>query len=370
MTELIFPSLEISGAARERGLQYGRALPGRIRRSVEIYRAALHDIGLDASRFTSLCEQYAGEIRAFGPDYLDEMQGIADGAGLTLQDILLVNARTEIVARARIEAGRSQTPEVDLDDDGCTATVVLPERGAGGRLIHAQNWDWRAECAETALVLTVRGEDGLDIMTFVEAGGLARSGMNSAGISLTANYLESERDYRGGGVPLVLIRRKALEQKHFAMAVKTVATTAKACSNNMMLATAQGFAIDFECAPDESFQIYPEDGLIVHGNHWVSPVALSKLRDAGLGSVPDSVYRDWRVRRLLQERGRTLGVDDVKYALADRFLDPYSVCRPPRLNSSGNLSATVATVIMQPEAGTMQVAALPAHGNPYTEHRL
>ena len=37
--------------------------------------------------------------------------------------------------------------------------------------------------------------------------------MNAAGISITANYLESERDFRQTGVPLALIRRKVLEQE-------------------------------------------------------------------------------------------------------------------------------------------------------------
>ncbi len=39
------------------------------------------------------------------------------------------------------------------------------------------------------------------MLTFVEAGGLRRSGMNSAGIAITANYLRCERDYLQRGVP-------------------------------------------------------------------------------------------------------------------------------------------------------------------------
>ena len=74
---------------------------------------------------------------------------------------------------------------------------------ADGVLLHGQNWDWRAECAETGVVLRIRREDGPDILTFTEAGGLARSGLDSAGIGLTANALECDRDYqRGAGVPL------------------------------------------------------------------------------------------------------------------------------------------------------------------------
>ena len=77
---------------------------------------------------------------------------------------------------------------------------------AAGRVIHAQNWDWKAECAETAVVLRVHRDDGPDLLTFTEAGGLARSGLNAAGIAITANYLESDRDYRQTGVPLITAR--------------------------------------------------------------------------------------------------------------------------------------------------------------------
>ncbi|MBP0587597.1 hypothetical protein J8J22_21285, partial [Mycobacterium tuberculosis] len=91
-----------------------------------------------------------------------------------------------------------------------------------------------------------------------------------------------------------LIRRKALEQAHFALAMRAVAGTPKACSNNMILSTGAGFAIDLECAPDEVFHILPANGFVVHANHWVSPVALSTPRDTGLPHVPESPYRDWR----------------------------------------------------------------------------
>ena len=194
--------------------------------------------------------------------------------------------------------------------------------------------------------------------------------MNAAGVCITANYLESERDFRQAGVPLAIIRRKVLEQGHFAFAVRAVATSPKACSNNMMISTVGGFAIDFECAPDEAFPLYPDNGLIVHANHWVSPVALSKLKDTGLTSVPESVYRDWRVRKLLDEAGEKLSAGDLKNAFFDDFLSPHAVCRPPRPSMSGNLSATVAMVIMDPAAGTMEVAPLPALNRNFTRYGM
>lgn len=365
-----FPFISVSGSPLERGRAYGAAARDRVQRSISIYGDQLTDLGFSPDAASALIQDFIPGIAAFGAHYLEEMQGIAEGAGVALEQIVLINARTEVVAKARVIAGVPEDDETDdiTKKDGCTGVVVLPDQAASGRLIHAQNWDWRAECAETAVVLRVQRDDGPDFMTFVEAGGLARCGMNAAGIAITANYLESNRDYTQSGVPLALIRRKVLEQTHLAFAMKAVATTAKACSNNMIVSHAEGFAIDFECAPDETFPLYPDNGLIVHANHWQSPVALSKLKDTGIPSVPESFYRDWRVRRLLESRPGPLSADDVKAALFDTFGTPHAVCRPPRPGSSGNLSATVAMIVMDPAIGQMEVAPLPALNQTFTRY--
>lgn len=363
------PFVDVAGSPYERGRQHGAAVPARVKRSIELYGGQLGDLGYGAAAKSALIGEFAREIEAFGAHYVEEMRGIADGAGVPLEDIVMINARTEVIAKARLVKNRPVEVTEELDD-GCTGAIILPERSADGTLIHGQNWDWKAECAETAIVLRVRRDDGPDFLTFVEAGGLARCGMNEAGICITANYLESERDFTQPGVPLALIRRKVLEQEHLAFAIKAVATTPKACSNNMMLSTVKGFGIDFECAPDEAFPLYPSDGLIVHANHWVGQVALTKLRDTGTPRVPESFYRDWRVRKLLDQAGEKLTADDLKHALFDDFLTPHSVCRPPRPNDTGNLSATVAMVIMQPAKGLMEVCPLPALNRSFTRYSL
>jgi isopenicillin-N N-acyltransferase-like protein len=295
---------------------------------------------------------------------------IAKGADVPFSTIALINARTEVLKLAqRGSLGRSSLP-VDPDPDGCTSVVLLPEATANGRLIHAQNWDWKVECAETSVVLSIQSEGKPDILTFTEAGGLARSGLNSAGLAITANYLESDRDYTQIGVPLALIRRKALECSHLAQAIHAVYVTPKSASNNVVLSHADGMAFNFECAPDESFLVHPVNGLLVHANHWISPIALGKLKDTGIATVPDSVYRDLRVRSLLAPKLGQATMRDMQEALFDDFQTPWSVCRPPRLTLNDNLSATVAMIVMDPGEGIMQVAPLPALNRNFTTYRL
>jgi len=351
------PLIEVSGPPRERGRQYGEQAAARIRRGIDHYARQLESNKLGWPELRKIVATFEPTIAAFDATYIEEMKGIAEGAQVEYAAVVMLNARTEVLKLA--DRMRNQQP-VPLDPDGCTGVVALPCATASGRVIHAQNWDWKAECAESSVVLKVHREDGPDYLTFTEAGALARSGMNAAGISITANYLECERDYRTLGVPLALIRRKVLEQRRLAFAMQSVYVTAKSAANNMMVAHAGGMAIDFECAPDETFQVLPEQGVIVHANHWQSPVALSKLRDLGIQKMPDSLYRDERVRQLVLPHVGGITVDTIKRALFDDFETPYSVCRPPRPNTSNNLSATVAMIVMEPELGVMEVSMLPA----------
>ena len=364
-----FPLIEISGPPRERGRQYGQKAAERIRKGTSHYFTQLKELSLDSAGVSALVRDYLPVIEAFEPTYVDEMHGIAEGAGVPFEDIVLLNARTEILKLAARPDLRARLARED-DPDGCTGVVVLPGASKAGRLIHAQNWDWKRECAETAVVLKVRRDDGPDLMTFTEAGALGRCGFNAVGIAITANYLESDRDYRQVGVPLALIRRKVLENEHLALAMRAVYCTKKSAANNMIVSHREGVAIDFECAPDETFQVHPQNGLLVHANHFVSPVALGKLKDTGPFNTPDSLYRDIRVRDLLQPHIGSITFDTVKSALFDEFAYPWSVCRPPRRNLSNNLSATVAMILMEPASGLMQVAPLPALNREFTSYRL
>jgi len=364
-----FPLIEISGSPFERGRQYGRQAALRIKRGVAHYQAQLAGLSLDAEGVAALVRDYLPVIEGFEPAYVEEMRGIAEGAEISFADVALLNARTEILKLAQRPKLREAAAVRD-EPDGCTGLVALPEATEARRLIHAQNWDWKRECAQTAVVLRVRREDGPDVLTFTEAGALARSGLNAAGIAITANYLESDRDYRRLGVPLALIRRKVLENQHLALAMRTVYATPKSAANNMIVSHCGGIAIDFECAPDETFQVHAERGLLVHANHFVSAVALSKLRDTGIQNTPDSLYRDLRVRALLEPRIGTITRDSVKAALFDDFAAPWSVCRPPRQSLADNLTASVAMIVMEPALGLMEVAPLPALNRRFTAYHL
>jgi isopenicillin-N N-acyltransferase-like protein len=368
-----FPLIDLAGSPRERGRTHGKAAADRLRRGAKMYAESLLKSGVDWKELERRAEAMVPAIEHFDPVYVEEMRGIAEGAGEPFAAVMLMNARTEMVAAARRQKAAQHFP------DGCTAALALPEASADGVLLHGQNWDWRAECAETGVVLRIRRDDGPDILTFTEAGGLARSGLNSAGIGLTANALECDRDYqRGPGVPLPFIRRKVLEAAGLAHAVQTIVSTPKPGSNHMAVshATADGGgeAFGFECAPDDTFWIAPDRGLYVHANHWIAESARAKVKDTGLAETPDSIYRDKRVRDQLAQKlgpGRgKLTLDDLRGAFFDNWGTPFSVCRPPRLNTRGVMTATTAMILMRPGEGHLEACPMPALNRQFTTYTL
>jgi isopenicillin-N N-acyltransferase like protein len=358
-----FPLVEMNGPPRERGRQYGQQAADRINRSVDYYVTQLEKAGVAWPRAKALAADYMPLIEAFSPDQIAEMRGIAEGAGTGVEGIVIVNARTEMMFGATRKAAED-------GDDGCTGIIAMPEATRDGRVLHAQNWDWREECVHTGVVLRIRRDDGPDILTFTEAGGLARSGLNAAGITITGNFLACERDFKRQGVPLALLRRRVLECTHFALAIHALVSNPRSCSNNMMVSDASGEAINFECAPDELFCLYPEDGLITHSNHFLHPAAQAKLRDTNVATSPDSLYRHRRVRALLAEKRGALTLDDLREALFDDYGTPYSVCRPPRAIPGGPVTATAAMILMDAAKGTLQAVPGPYANRAVTEYRL
>lgn len=361
--------IEIWGSPRERGMRYGEAAASEIRLGVRHYLAQMAASGLAENLVPDLAEAYVPMIEAFDAGHVAEMRGIAEGADVPFAHIVLLNARTELLKLAGDPVLRHGL-FAEKGSDGCTTIVVQPERTPDGVLIHAHNWDWKATCADTCVVLHIRSDDAPDILTFTEAGTLARFGFNSAGIAVTGNYLECERDYTQLGVPLALIRRKVLQQSNPSLAFDAIYSTSKSASNNLALShAATGIVHDLECAPDETFVVEPTDGVLVHSNHWLSPIALAKLREMGISGSPCSFWRQQRAERLLSATA-VIGMEEIRTLLLDDAGSPLSICVPPRPSSLTGTTATVASILMRPALGEMEIAMMPSAGADYRRYAL
>lgn len=357
-----FPFIEVSGTPRNAGLQYGRKAADRIHRSIAIYRRLFAAKGIDWEQARGAAPRFAARIDRVYPRIAEEMRAIAQGADVPFEDIVAINARTELLHECF-----GKTRESAEDIDGCTGAVVLPGTTREGHMIHAQNWDWRDECVESSIVLKMVPDVGPSMLIFGEAGVMACVGLNNAGLAVTTNHLECEGEGKREGLPNPVVRRQVLAQCGLGPAIETVLKAERGSSCNFLISHREGEAVDLEATPDQVFWLTPEDDLLVHANHFVSPTARATVRDRGLLTSADSLYRDNRVRRYLsRDRGRVT-LSTIQAAFQDRFGAPHAVCRSPM---SGKVSATVATIIMDTTAQIMWVAPRPYGPHKFAEYRL
>jgi isopenicillin-N N-acyltransferase-like protein len=357
-----FPFIEVSGTPRDAGLQYGRKAAGRIHRTIEIYRRVFAEKGIDWELARSAAPRFAARIEKAYPRIAEEMRAIAQGAEVPYEDIVAINARTELLY------GSFGKAREDADDvDGCTGAVVLPASTREGHMIHAQNWDWRDECVECSIVLKTVPDAGPSMLVFGEAGVMASIGLNNAGLAVTSNHLESNLDGKREGIPNPVVRQQVLAQCTLGPAIETVLKAERSASINFLISHREGEAVALEATPEQVFWLTPDDDLLVHANHFVAGPARAAVRDVGLLTSADSLYRDSRVRRYLsRDRGRVT-LSTIQAAFQDRFGAPLAVCRSP---IPGKSSATVATVIMDTTAQIMWVAPRPYGPHKFTEYRL
>jgi isopenicillin-N N-acyltransferase-like protein len=361
-----FPLFDVAGTAADIGFGYGRQAADYVHRSVAIYQSAFARKGVPWDRALGLAKEFAPRIEKYHPAMLEEIRGIAEGAGLPLEVVVAINARTELLYGRRPAARNS----ADSDGDGCTGAIAMPEATANQHTLHGQNWDWRDECADSSVVLRVRPATGPAMLIFVEAGLLARCGFNSAGVAISGNFLQSDQDYGRDGIPIPFIRRRVLMSESIGEAVRAVMSAPRAFSNNLMISQSEGEGINLETTPGEVFWIQPDEGLLVHANHFISSAARAKVRDVGLETNADSLYRDRRVRSHLTKRLGQLRVEDFQAAFADRYGAPRAVCRSPITGPGGKTSSTVASIVMDTTEKKMWIARRPYEAHRYVEYSL
>ncbi len=355
-----FPLIDISGPPEQRGLQYGEQARIYISRAISNYKKAYAERDISWEQACRLASGFIPLLESQETELFTEVKAIAKGSGFTTEEILTLNCRTEILY------GSGAT--IDEPTDGCTGAIALPSASANGHVLHGQNWDWRDECGETSIVLRIKPDKGPAILTQTEAGNLARCGINDAGIALTGNFLKCDKDNQPGGIPIPFVRRHILEQSNLNDAFGVVLTTPKSFSTNLMISDGNGECINFETVPGETFWLSPENGLLVHANHFESIPARVKLKDTGLEVAPCSLYRSRRVRETLTALIGEITLDHLTDVFSDRFGAPSAVCASPDPGPGGDMSSTVATILMDVTERRMWVAPRPYLYREYTEY--
>jgi isopenicillin-N N-acyltransferase-like protein len=361
MSEINYPFYKVEGDDYEVGFQHGRLAQERIQSSVELYRRAFYEIAnIQWEKALEVAKSFVPLIAEYDKDALDEVRGIADGAECKFEEIVALNARTEVLYMSAEGIG-----------EGCTTLALLPDCNKTGHTLLGQNWDWRPGCLSTAILLEANRKEGLRVFNFLEAGTVGRNGMNSRGIGVVANFIETDRDRKQVGVPIPFIRRKILLSDAVSSAMEALTQAKRTCSTNCLFGTRDGFAIDIEATPDSFYPLYPEDGLLVHSNHFLYPNIVEI--DTSKSKFVDTLYRSWRLNELLSPIKGNISVDDIKRGLTDHFGYPKSICRHPDMDPNLKESEkiqTLGSIIMDLNSGRIEFAAGPPCQSSYQSYQI
>jgi len=103
-------------------------------------------------------------------------------------------------------------------------------------------------------------EKWVTVFCLVEAGAVGGIGMNSGGLGILGNFLETDRDRKQIGVPLRLIRRKNSILWEMANALKALISAKRTSSSNCLFGSKDGVAIDIEAAQKAFMLCIPKKG--------------------------------------------------------------------------------------------------------------
>lgn len=307
---------------------------------------------------TREAEKYVARLSVTCPRYLDEIRGIADGAGVGFLDILALNVRTEIMfglfteaeaARARGTtngvngvngvSGKSHG-ESDFPSDGCTSLAFKSTSSS----FLAQNWDWLPTQAPNLIVAHISQPELPDIAMVTEAGIIGKIGLNSAGVGCCLNAIRA-RGLDSTRLPVHFALRTILESQSRSYALSTLRKLGGvAGSAHILVADITGaVGLEFAGGKERIGEIGPDEkGRVVHTNHLV-------LEHPGVeepGWLPDSGERLKRITALTDVDGVLGGKVDFE-RVVELFKDEEGFpCSINRLQVKEGESQTLFTIVM------------------------
>ncbi|KAI5359735.1 putative peptidase C45 [Septoria linicola] len=323
--------IECSGSPREAGrlkaftgFTHGQKAKEHISRSIAFYTWQFQDSAkLSWAEVRKLASRFEPTIRDKWPAYHEEMQGIAEGAGLDLEDIIAINVRTEIT--------------FGLFSDGCTA---LSWRTSGNSWL-AQNWDWNPRQQENLVQLSIEQAGKPTIKMMTEAGLIGKIGLNSAGVGVCLNAIKA-KGMDPMRLPCHLGLRMVLESTSRDDAVQKLESVGIASACHMLVADASGgIGLEWSASGLQKVLMNQEQQ-IFHSNHF-----LIQHQEEDTNWLADSNFRVARIEELAKEVRGQPTADDLYGIFKDTSNWPGAICRSAK---GENTSQTLFNIVMDLEA--------------------
>lgn len=235
------PAATVEGSPRECGRAYGKLFREGIRSFLnkEILGAFVDKPSSkeDLLAYAAACGTV---LRAECPLIADEIAGIAEGSGLTFDEIVLINLHEELYHR------------VELPKQGhCTAVAVGPPYTGNKQTYVGQTWDWMESVAGMSSVVEWRRKGGAHVLAYGFPGMPMGAGLNSNGIALcwTSAALGRKDQSPRVGIPSYALIAHLLAQKDIESVIREAKKNKHAGWFTFVLADGHGNLVNIEGSP-------------------------------------------------------------------------------------------------------------------------
>jgi isopenicillin-N N-acyltransferase-like protein len=344
MSSSLLPLIEARGTHREVGRQIGEQCKERIQSMFAGLRDELPP-GVTWEAMLNQSRVYLAHSRAVYSQYIEELEGIAEGADVSFDEVFLTMCEELWESFAW---------------HGCTDMAARGKATADGSTLIAHTNDLLPKTEAMLVLLKVQAGDEPEYLG-VSVGGIAISaGYNAAKISLTGNQLDSN-DVRPG-VPRLLVVRAILGSRTLSEAMSHCLLPTRASSYNNVIADGSGEVYSMEGSATDMEAIYIKDDVMAHANHYIAPSMRRFERDRSV--IASSIIRQNRAEYLLRQNYGKLTPELFRALLADHAGYPASICK------HGAETQTVFSIIIQVETLKSWIGRGHACETEYVEYQL
>lgn len=310
MIDCGFPVIRYSADAtpRDWGQQHGESFRAAIRELVEIRTSLMREknLGLTDKHIERLAQQQWTATQQMDADLTEELEGISEGAGISIADVVVLNNYTDF-------------RDIQVDDQGCSLVYV----NAGQGPIAGQTWDMHGSAKNYVCCIDLpdRISDGRTI-AFSIVGCVGMMGYNPRGGMMGVNNINTDGAQPGAIWPAIV--RHVLNQPDRSSMVETLRTAPKTSGHNYLVAQ-QDEAEMWEVAPGLSECVgrksCGERGHLFHTNHCLGSEMKQRETPLALNSTTQI-----RFDLLAKKIDHVESFADVRDLLNDHENYPKSIC--------------------------------------------
>jgi isopenicillin-N N-acyltransferase-like protein len=302
------------------------------------------DVGLTWTQAVLQARKYLPFSEEFFPQYVEELHGIAEGAGVDFDDVSTLNCLEAITS--------------DVLHLRCTSLAAGPEvTESGSGVFVAHNEDWMPLDRPFLYVIHAEANDEPAFLGLAYGALLPNLGFNAAGLAHLADSVYP-KDVRLG-IPRIIVTRAILGARSLGQAIEAALHKRRAAGYNHLIADQAGEIYNVEVSATAFDPLYAHEHWAVHTNHYTSPIMRAFEEEPD--QLIHSRVRLNRARHLMSERLGQLTMPDFLTILSDHVNHPRSICaHNDKCESPFGCSVTIASLVIDMAARTMWVCG----GNP------